>query len=533
MKAAHDFGKNAAHLDRDEIRGFRISQENALLAHIKRCKAQCELELRAKADEEKRAQAEISSLGNVPRSIAIESLFRGIWLCPLLIICAAGEYVFTRWMIGYFGLGDIETHIVSATIVIIFLESFDQYLTAIRKRNPRAEGTVFLIAGSMSVIAVFLLIFLGAYIRKDLTLATSATNFSGTLEETVRQANWFFGKHAGTYLWLMATLTTAFTVVGGVSYHEAKHRIIVSVRCLYQYRRLNKFKRDIESLGEKMIVQDARIDRFRADFETGLLEERRKMAEKQDTPRNKPQTSRRIQNIGPIAVGPLTLLLVALLIFLLIKGTALGAEHKLLLDLSLSVQAKNYLGSETCFEKNKKAIENYIRNRVDSGDRIQVLGITEDSFSRPHTLLEAQFSDSKGAFGENLAREKLLLLNQWNKINLKATAKGTDIFGAVMLAAIGFSPAEPKKNLIIFSDMRQCARGFDIETPAKIHSEMVMKKVEAAGLIPPLNGVTVKCLGVQSSEKTPAYWMGLRDFWTRYFTKAQGKLTIFSLERRF
>lgn len=533
MKTAKNLGRKAAHLDKDEREEFKGSQETAILADIQRVKEQCSVKFRIKSDEEKIILGEISNLGNVPRSVVIESLLRGIWLCPLLIIAALGEYAFANWMIKYFGLGFVETHLVSATIVVVSLKAFDQYLTAIRERYRQAESMIFLVAGSMGVVAVFLLIFFGALIRKDLNMATAATNLTGTLEETIRQADQFYRNNAGNYVWLMVTLTIAFTVVGGVGYHEAKNRVFSSIGYLNLYRRLKHLRRKIELLGEEMVAQDARLERFRADFNVGLMEEKRRLAEKSARKNQKTKKQGQIQNLGPIGFGPLTLLLIALLIFLLLKGKAFGTEHMILLDISKSVEVKNYSGAETDFEKNVNAVETYILNRINPGDRFKIVGITEESFSRPYILLNAVFSKNKGAFGEGSAKEKLTRIKQWKKLDLKATAKATDIFGAVYLAAISFSTTESDKRLIIFSDMRQCAHEINLETPDKIETERVLKKVEVTGNIPQLKGVTVMCLGVHSAGKTPAYWMSLRDFWTQYFTMAQARLATFSVERRF
>ena len=80
--------------------------------------------------------------------------------------------------------------------------------------------------------------------------------------------------------------------------------------------------------------------------------------------------------------------------------------------------------------------------------------------------------------------------------------------------------------------MRQCAHKIDIEKPQTIGVEKILNKVEQLGLIPQLNGVRVHCLGVHSAGKTPAYWLGLRAFWSGYFKKAGAELITFSMERR-
>lgn len=533
MKKAKGLGKKVAHLNKDEAEQFRALQEKVLLSEIESAKEQSSLKLRIKTEEEKNTLGELRQMGNIPQSMVMDSLFRAIWLIPFLIIAILGEYAFSVWMIKYFGLGVIETYLVSATIVIVSLKVFDFYFTALRQKFRDAESTIFLIASAIGVVSVFLLIFFGALIRKDLSIVTTNPTLHGTFEETIRQANHFYQKNAPNYVWLMVALTVAFTIVGGISYHEIKNRFLHSIGYLLLYRKLKKIRRNIEFHGEQISLQAQRLERYRAEFDDGLIMERKRLAEKQSKNAGNPNHQGKIQKTGPLIFNPFTLLIIALLLFFLFKGKAFGAEHIILLDISKSIEVKNYSGAETEFEKNKNVIEAYVRDSIDPGDRFQVIGITEDSFSRPYILLDAVVSKDKGAFGEGLASEKLTLLKRWKQLDLKANAKATDIFGAVSYTAISFSPTEPKKFLIILSDMRHCTHGFDLETPAKINIEQVLKKIKASRLVPQLKGVDVKCLGVHSSAKTPAYWMSLKDFWTKYFTMAHAKLKIFSTERRF
>jgi hypothetical protein len=107
----------------------------------------------------------------------------------------------------------------------------------------------------------------------------------------------------------------------------------------------------------------------------------------------------------------------------------------------------------------------------------------------------------------------------------------TDIFGAISLSSVLLAGKQGK--LLIFSDMRHCTKDFNLEQPPSIEYEKILPKVMKAGLIPHLEGARVWCLGVHSVGKTPAYWQGLRSFWTRYFEKAGVKELTYSMERRF
>jgi len=536
MTIAKNFGRQCYHLkSEDDRKRFRMLLINKIEADVKKQKEQLEMEFRFSSEKEKRLLAELEYRKNVPPGVLRENFFRGMWDCFLLIICSIGEFVFASWMIKYFGLSVFETHLVAATIVVISLKAFDHYLTAFRQRYPQAENTIFLLTSFMGIVPVFLLIFFGALIRQELNMATTATSLSGHLEEIVRQANQFYEKNTGNYLWMMVTLTVAFVVVGGISYHVAKARISMSIPYLSLYRSLKKVRNDMLKLGKAISAQNSRIAGFTADFESGFVEAQVAQAQKestQNTMLNNSQKVKKKYELGPIVFNPLIVIVIAVLIFLFLIGKANGAQQIILLDISKSVDVKDYSQKETAFQKNVTAIEDFIRHHISPGDYLKIIGITENSFSQPYYILDSQISKDKGAFGEGLAREKLASLNKWKKQNLQANAEATDIFGAVNLAAISFLPNEPQKNLIIFSDMRQCAYGINFERPEKIQSEIVLKKIEQLGLIPEMKGVTVSCLGVHSAGKTPVYWSSMKEFWTRYFTRAKATLLIFSMERR-
>jgi hypothetical protein len=105
--------------------------------------------------------------------------------------------------------------------------------------------------------------------------------------------------------------------------------------------------------------------------------------------------------------------------------------------------------------------------------------------------------------------------------------------GALSLAAILFPQNADKKNLIIFSDMRHCVEGINLEKEKKIDADATLAKVKQTGLIMGLQGVRVWCLGVDSAGVTPEYWSSLREFWAKVFNRTGAKLVAFTIERRF
>ena len=277
---------------------------------------------------------------------------------------------------------------------------------------------------------------------------------------------------------------------------------------------------------------DQRETLFKAGFEEGLALEIRKIKNKQSSSNWRQGGRRGVARLMTYFWHPLTFIVLGILIFIILKGQAHGTHWEIELDLSKSVLPKGYAGKVSVFDKNIQAVDEIIRHHLQPGDRIKVVGITEDSFGRPYILLDHRFTQEKGAFGEKVAREKLVLLKQWQKLNLKATAKATDILGALFLSAHSMADVKEAKVLVVFSDMRNYSPVLDIETPGRIGVTSALAKVEKAGAIPDLKGVRVLCLGVHGAGKTPFYWQGLKEFWQQFFQKAGATDFVFSMERR-
>ncbi|MDY6988921.1 MAG: hypothetical protein SWQ30_12795 [Thermodesulfobacteriota bacterium] len=538
MTAAEDLGRQAYHLEPERRQQFKEASVQGIEADVQKKKSQLERESERLSEEEGALLSEIEKRGSVSREAVREGMRRAFWVALLLVFASIGEFIFAEWTIQPFGLGRVKTLLVAATIVIISLEGFDLYLTWFRKRYPDFDTRVFLILSCLGLVLIFLLVFFSADIRHSLYRAVSLINLGASPEDTVQQAERFYEHNTGSFMWLMVTLTMAFTTVGGVAYHEAKNRILVGIPYSRLYRQLQGVRNQWQLIEQEPAVQDARVAQFIAEFETGLMKEEIEQVHRQmnpvvsDTPQTQPR--RPTKNWGAVLFLPITLIVIAVALFVLFRGTARGCEHVIQLDMTKSGDTKDYSGQETEYQKNIKAVEDFVQNRVSPGDRLKVLGITECSFARPHILLNTEVSTTKGAFGEGLAREKLRLLRQWRDLAPKQpAAESTDLFGAINLAAMMFSTSRDDKNLIIYSDMRQCNEGFNFERRNKIDLDTTLTKVEEAGLIPNLKGVRVWCLGVHSNGITPGYWQSLKGFWDAYFKKAGAKAFSFSIERRF
>ena len=181
---------------------------------------------------------------------------------------------------------------------------------------------------------------------------------------------------------------------------------------------------------------------------------------------------------------------------------------------------RDYAGKETEFQKDVRGMEKLLQG-MPLGERYRIFGLTGESFSKRHLLLDGKMAKDKGAFGEVIARDRLAAISQLKKQDLKPVADSTDVFGAIHLASILFADVNSKrKNLILFSDMRQYGKGFDFESPSELRPEALLGQVKRQGKLPSLNGVKVWCLGVHASGKTPVYWESLRNFWEQYFKLA-------------
>jgi hypothetical protein len=512
----------------DRLRDLYVKEREA---DMERMKKNCELKMKVSAEEERNINAELALRGNISEEVVKENISRAVWSLSPLVVCVAGEFVIADWTVKCFGLGEFESYVVAITVVIVSIKSVDLCIEFLRKQYRTSENKLFLVFACMGFLAVALMILFSAEIRQSLQEMHNSTS-STTLEQTVKKADDFFSQNSNPFIFLMVTLTFAFTILGGMSYHIAKNRFFVYLPLRRLYKRLKKARNELERTAELLTAQDSRVPQFLAEFETAVAEEETKEKEKKNKKSDgvKSQPVQKRKYFQPQFI-PVVLLILALIFFLILRGEAKGSEDIILLDTSGSVNVNGYKTTESEFKKNVMAIDSFIRNHVLPGDTLKVIAITECSFSSPYILLDGRISPEKGAFGEVLSREKLRLLKQWESLDLKPIAKATDILGALNLTAILLSQKAGKKNLIILSDMRQCTKELNLENSKKIDVEKKLAQVKE--LIPNLKDVKVTCLGVHSAGKEPFYWLSLKEFWAGFFREAKAELITFSMERRY
>lgn len=205
------------------------------------------------------------------------------------------------------------------------------------------------------------------------------------------------------------------------------------------------------------------------------------------------------------------------------------------LDRTLSVAAQGYDG-ESEYEKDANGVCATIE-RAAPGSQITVLGITDQSFSRPDMLLNAAVPRSAGPllFQNRIVLAKANLVRQFKRASSgKPRFPQTDIFGALVLAADMLREGSgAPKTLIVFSDMRNSADGIDLERPSTVPIQEALRQAERQDLVAPLSGVDVYVLGVDGEGKSVAYWQSLKHFWEAYFRKTGAVLREYSALRDF
>lgn len=166
-----------------------------------------------------------------------------------------------------------------------------------------------------------------------------------------------------------------------------------------------------------------------------------------------------------------------------------------------------------------------------------VLGITDNSFAQPYILLSADIGDDAGYFGEKLANARKQLVGSWQRRieHLQSGFQHTDIVGALLVADQLFheKPIGWREELVILSDMRQNTADLDLEAPVKLDARAALAQTEEKGLIARLENVDVNALGVDNAGRPIAYWDRLREYWSKYFTKAGANVRSYSVLRKF
>jgi hypothetical protein len=201
------------------------------------------------------------------------------------------------------------------------------------------------------------------------------------------------------------------------------------------------------------------------------------------------------------------------------------------IDLTQSVAVSGPDGGNE-FRKNIDGVARVL-TQVPAGAHVTISGITDRSFAQPYILLSARVPDDPGYFDERLDAARRQLVSAWKSRSgqLDSRFPHTDILGALALASQIFAAgsAEERKELVVFSDMREDMPGLDFESQQIVPPFASLGK--QCGAMPDLRGVEVYLLGVDGAGKSLAYWQSLQAFWREYLRQSGADLLSYSILR--
>jgi hypothetical protein len=236
------------------------------------------------------------------------------------------------------------------------------------------------------------------------------------------------------------------------------------------------------------------------------------------------------------ARSAMTKLSLYILIALLIPALARaqdgnGLNLVIAIDLTQSVAHPEPDGTDD-FRKNIDGVTRILAD-IPAGTSVNVIGITDHSFTEPYILLRGQVPRDPGYFGERLDSARRQLVGAWKTRTSRLDARftETDIFGPLALASqiFGNRPGASQKTLVIFSDMRESTPELDFESLQTVPPYGTL--VKQCGALPDLSKVQVYVLGVDGAGKSLPYWRSLSAFWQDYFCHAGAKLRSYAVLR--
>jgi hypothetical protein len=208
---------------------------------------------------------------------------------------------------------------------------------------------------------------------------------------------------------------------------------------------------------------------------------------------------------------------------------ATGPTIVIAVDLSKSEGVKDATGN-TEFKKNIEAVTRVLANAA-QGSQIRIVAITDHSFTQPYILLSAKIPEERGYFGERLRGARAELVRVWKSrtAHLMPSFPGTDLIGALFLASDIFQrdASASDKLLLIFSDMENSTPELDLEHASGTDALLLFGNA----LIPNLKGVDVQISGVDAAHKSIAYWQNVKNFWTKYLSRAGAKVRSYTALR--
>jgi hypothetical protein len=173
--------------------------------------------------------------------------------------------------------------------------------------------------------------------------------------------------------------------------------------------------------------------------------------------------------------------------------------------------------------------------RLPPGANIDAFAITDQSFARPISLLTGHIPIDHGPLTFidqiQIAKNRLMKQLRTESLSISPNFQQTDVIGFLVLVGHIMRSSDGHHVLIIFSDMRNCTRDLDIETPTLVPVTAALQTAKRRNLIADLKKVDVFVLGVYPGGKSIQYASTLEQFWRAYFVAAGANLRTFSVLR--
>lgn len=445
---------------------------------------------------QKRLREWTEELRHDGRSIGVlRMLYRfGFFLTSGALILFAAAFVLNYLTFSGIGFASLELALATTvSIVLVFEMAFRSFGAWYWGDNGKKLVLFFIasVAGTALLVAQG---FLG-YIRGS--LMEEATFVSPSLLS-----------------FLFPLLTISVEIGACIAFHEGIINLWSPARSLWLHHK-------IAVTEEELIDIANRIDELSAEMEVGATE--RTLQLDLDPLRHKKVILKRLL-FGLVVLA-------VLLVGIGISVAAAAECDVVLLDLSGSSLLSDRSAKGTELEKNIAAIPHVIHN-LNAGSWISIVGITDQSLSRPLVILEGSIPIRKGLFGEKTEFEKKKLIKRYKVAaeTLRPDYKASDVFGAIYLASNLYPQWCEEKRLYIYSDMRHIDHRFDLQNVPVVPLHLI-QSVEKKGMIPQLEGVKVFVGGAHPIDKDARYWQSLKAFWEAYFQKAKAVLENFSINQ--
>jgi hypothetical protein len=183
-------------------------------------------------------------------------------------------------------------------------------------------------------------------------------------------------------------------------------------------------------------------------------------------------------------------------------------------------------------EENQRGIAKCL-DSLKVGDEGQIMLITDQSFSNPENILRFKMPPRAGYFPDEIKRKKAEIIRAYReKVGKIARGRpGTSLVDGMFMFAKILSEQEAKRRiLVVFSDMRQCLPDFNEDTIIT-KGDSILSQLKGDGLIPPMKGIEVYCMGVTTRGLPLLAYRRLGQFWLNYFCAAGASLKCYDIGR--